>query len=476
MKWPRVPGSLLLLVGMAIFAIPFAVGTVRARQDDSALRPLEFRGMQIHHARAGVWEGLGRLYVWGPAIGLRRSVDGGRTWSHPLEETGPTARGMPPTVQDMVIDPLDARALFITLATGDNQTLYRVTTDDGRWEKLRTLPPGHHGPFLAAPAPDGRYLAWGDTLWLWAEDGTRRAVAKWDGQVIRGLVTLPPEHTLLVLLPDGLFRSRDGGETWQPLPGAPQSVLSITAAPHLPRTVLARTQEDVWISRDMGATWHALQFPATPQAIALPPVYRDVAYVMDSDGRVWRTGPAGSGWTLIAAARGYAPRHLLADPVQPGLLYIIGDDGIWTTEERLPTPTPTPTPTHTATPTSTPTATATWTPSPTATPQPLAQHTPTPPPTHTPTATPTHTPTLTPSATPTPAPAQPTPTPILQPAATPTPTPAPPQPGPTPVQPTPTPTPVSLTPTPTPPPPTPTPTPVQPTPTPTRTPGPPPER
>ena len=83
-----------------------------------------------------------------------------------------------------------------------------------------------------------------------------------------GLPTKPPaaafaadatkNPVMVVALPDGVWKSADGGKTWQRLATAPGGVTALAVHPEKPEVVFAGTQEGgVLVSVDGGASWPA---------------------------------------------------------------------------------------------------------------------------------------------------------------------------------------------------------------------------
>lgn len=465
MRWPRRMEIVLVMIGIAVFLIPPAVGWHAAHRDGTSPEILTLRGVQVVLMQAGVHEGLSWLYAWGPALGLRRSIDGGRTWSDalPLPVGSPLISSI-----TLAVDPRDARNALLMAPSRGGRDLFFLGNGD-RWQRVRTFALDVDAPLVVAPAEEGIYVAWGSTLWHWMPDGDWQVLRKWERTPARALASFPGHREIILLVVEDLWRSADGGEHWQRVPVAADTVHTVKVPAG---DAYALVDGEVWHSSDWGLTWTPMDGAPLARDLAVPPAYRDVVYVLDERGRVWRRGPGPGAWQVVTR-QANAARGLVADPAQPGTLYLFGDDGIRVLTETLPTPTPIPTPTPTSTPTVTPTPEAFHTPPLTLTPTPTASATPTPTPSPTATYTATSTPTATATPTVTPtfrlsAPvSRPTPTPTFTPSPTATPVPVPPAP------PTPTPTPTAtptFTPTP-----LPTPTP-GPTPTPTRTPGPPPER
>ena len=250
-------------------------------------------------------------------------------------------------------------------------------------------------------------------------------------------------------IPEGLFRTTDGGGTWTPIfPNGGYSI-DFTDANH---GWVVGVSGLGYRTTDAGATWEQMILPNqgfTPTILKIDFINDNVGWAVGWDGyaahtidggRNWQlqniasmqhviiglhassemevfavgasssggagsfyhTTDAGATWNYSPLPSQYSLSSIFASPSR--ILWTSGYDGTVLYNRSFAGPTPTPTPTVTPMPTSTPTAT------PTATPQPTATPTVTPTPTATPTATQTPTPTATPRATP-----RPRPTPRLRP-------------------------------------------------------------
>ena len=67
-----------------------------------------------------------------------------------------------------------------------------------------------------------------------------------------------PTPVMFAAQPDGLWKSRDGGKTWERLTNAPQRITALAVHPTNPELVFAGTAESrVFVSRDGGNSWPA---------------------------------------------------------------------------------------------------------------------------------------------------------------------------------------------------------------------------
>lgn len=96
---------------------------------------------------------------------------------------------------------------------------------------------------------------------------------------------------------DGLWRSDDGGTTWDTVPGLPGGGIGAIAFSSDSRLVAVATDDGVALSDDGGATWHLTN-------ATLPPVL-DLAFVPDSDGETLVAGfYRGGAARLVVTERG----------------------------------------------------------------------------------------------------------------------------------------------------------------------------
>lgn len=219
----------------------------------------------------------------------------------------------------------------------------------------------------------------------------------------------------------GLWISQDAGASWlaaQTLPPMAE-VSCIAAASSREGLSWVGGRRLVYRTEDGGHTWQGVEVPAASGmilSIAPDPQVVETLYALDSAGQIFRSDDAGASWLLSARAPanalGLSLPVLAVDPAGRNRVYLGTDNGLWAqpVSPLEPTPTATATPTLTATATRTPTATrppqptatATSSPTPSPTSTPTQTATATDLPTATSTATATETPTVLPTNTPSP--------------------------------------------------------------------------
>lgn len=104
---------------------------------------------------------------------------------------------------------------------------------------------------------------------------------------------------------NGLYRSRDGGQSWQALASEHLlqvgGVLSLAVHPDDPEVLLAGTQRGLWRSTDGGVTWEVVlpDVPVTAINYALGSAERLLAYSAQPDQGLLLSDDGGASWTRL---------------------------------------------------------------------------------------------------------------------------------------------------------------------------------
>jgi photosystem II stability/assembly factor-like uncharacterized protein len=157
-----------------------------------------------------------------------------------------------------------------------------------------------------------------------------------------------------------MFRSRDGGKTWQELVRTPferKTVLSISVHPNNSQMLYAATITGLYFSQDGGDNWNEVESLslATRQItgedddewmvaygyfvisdVIFDPFDSHVVYAATRNGGVWRSSDDGKTWTHSAG--GMDPNDsivkLLPDPKHPNVLYAASRlSGVFVTQD-----------------------------------------------------------------------------------------------------------------------------------------------
>lgn len=265
-----------------------------------------------------VWVGSGepnnrQSSSWGD--GIYRSLDGGESWSHMgLRDTHHIGR--------VVIHPHNPDTVFVAAlghlwGANDERGLYRTRDSGKTWEKVLAID-RDTGVVDVAIDNDGR------TLFAAAYQRRRRA---W------GFVGGGPGG--------GLYRSLDGGSSWQKLtaglPSGAVGRIGIAIALSQPEIVYAiiehKTEGGVYRSNDRGATW-TRQSSTNPR----PMYYSQIRVDTKTPDKVWVLGTnlhlsvdAGKTFTTTGTGdRIHVDHHALwIEPSNPDHLMLGNDGGLY---------------------------------------------------------------------------------------------------------------------------------------------------
>jgi hypothetical protein len=209
-----------------------------------------------------------RLYVGTIGEGLFRSTDNGESFRRSCD-------GMPFVechVRALAVDPREPRTLYL----GNESGLFRTTDGADNWQRVESplnglqiwsllVPPRAPDTVLAGTCPSRLFRsADGGRTW---EEGRADIVRECPRILHTRVTTLlaDPEEPGTVWAGveiDGLRRSRDGGRTWQKLGRglSSQDIHGLAAVPGngRGRRLLASTNNDLNRSEDGGETWQPL--------------------------------------------------------------------------------------------------------------------------------------------------------------------------------------------------------------------------
>jgi photosystem II stability/assembly factor-like uncharacterized protein len=329
----------------------FIAESDQARQSWSLRGPL-CEMWPINHATAdpatGTIYGGGGNAWFGPAVW--RSDDLGETWTHSSEGLAMPAGQDPLTTVWSV-----ARGPGALYAGAEPASLFR-SEDDGRtWTQVKGLQehpsrpnwqPGGAGLILHSlvPDPDDAERMWvgissvgvfhtadGGVTWETRNRGTRCDYLPEEqrypeyGQCVHCLVKAPGQPDLLYQQNHcGMYRSEDGGVSWQSIEAGLPSSFGFPAATHprdastlflapLNGDVKGRFMPDaaaaVWRTRNGGETWQALRtglpqrgayFGVLRQAMATDTLEPAGVYFGTGSGELYASADEGDSWTRIA--------------------------------------------------------------------------------------------------------------------------------------------------------------------------------
>lgn len=252
--------------------------------------------------------------------GVYKSIDAGASWTHiGLAETEKTARiRIHPSNPDVVY----VAALGHEWGANEERGVFRSRNGGASWKKILYVDENTGASDLAMDPENPRFLYAGMYDFRRLPWGFRSGGPG-----------------------SGLYRSRDGGETWENLtdpakenglPEGPLGRIGIAIAPSDPRVVYAVIEAKkgvMWRSSDRGDTWtmvtedkkiHSRPFYFSD--IRVDPRDENRVYLLEGSLRV--TEDAGRTWKTTANTLHGDHQSLWIDPLDPNRL-INGNDGGW---------------------------------------------------------------------------------------------------------------------------------------------------
>jgi len=271
--------------------------------------------------------------------GTFKTTDGGETWKNVL------AGGIThPWADELRVNPLDDSDVW---EVADVAKVYRSSDYGEKWEKI--IDPDGPGfrfgsVYALAPAPSDPDIIYalkngfgifrsrdGGNSWSFLHRSevdytyTLAVHPRNPDIVFSGYNPKPFQHWAMIR------RSTDGGETWNTVLQVPDSkgITSVVFAPSDPRIMYAASRGprgEVFVSRDGGNSWNVLNEHFTmctvwgQSQLILDPDRPATAYIGTWLGGTWRTRDAGEHWDLLEQA----PRSSTAlsmDPTDKDTIY-----------------------------------------------------------------------------------------------------------------------------------------------------------
>ena len=267
--------------------------------------------------------------------GAYLSQDGGATWN-------PINRGLAKdpwwkrTVKQLLHEGYVARLFDITFSPNYSQdgtifspawTYFLKSSDRGRqWQKFplsKELGLNRATKYSVAISPNyaadrtiylGSMRGTGEDYVLKSTDGGQNfsVVGDVKGQAITYLAISPnfaADRTLYAGVQDGVYRTVDGGQTWQPSQGIPamQQGSSLAISPNYTtdRTVYAGTNAGLYLTQDAGTSWQKLAADTVGEgyveAVAVSPNFEgDRTVIVSVRGKgLFKTNDGGTTFTAV---------------------------------------------------------------------------------------------------------------------------------------------------------------------------------
>ncbi|WP_244891007.1 WD40/YVTN/BNR-like repeat-containing protein [Modicisalibacter xianhensis] len=196
------------------------------------------------------------MYIAGPTIGVQRSEDNGRSWQA-LNEDLPSQN-----------------VIAFTVHRNQPKTLYAVIADDGlyqsedagrSWKKMDSGPTQTIRRLVHSDMEGSMQTGW---LYAVSDDAVRLSMdcfCGWRlsgdldaGQVYDVAYNVNEPKQVFVSTEQGLFRSNNGGQQWEPIASEGEEEKKVALALASEGTLYALEADgDLVISEDQGKTWEA---------------------------------------------------------------------------------------------------------------------------------------------------------------------------------------------------------------------------
>ncbi|MBS2211787.1 PKD domain-containing protein [Carboxylicivirga mesophila] len=147
-------------------------------------------------------------------------------------------------------------------------------------------------------------------------NGTKR-----DGGRVKDIQFHPsdPQTLYVSCFKSGLFKTMDGGASWEPLcDNIPEQVYVSAIKPSEPNTILIGTDMGVYITNDEGDTWNTTSITTEVKALLIQPGNENVIIAGAGNG-IYRSANGGESWSLVQASS--KVEDLKPHPTNPDILY-----------------------------------------------------------------------------------------------------------------------------------------------------------
>ncbi len=288
--------------------------------------------------------------------GIQRTTDGGKTWKSVLPD--------PVSGVWLVFDPDNPKNVYagtrpaggggrggggggrgaapVTTPATDSQ-IYRSTDEGATWTKTSPdgLPGGNFGTIALAVAPGTNglrvydYVAQG--VFRSDDGGAHWTRATDDPRLIGGgqfhdILVDPRDANVLFATQTSLYRSTDGGKTWNSYAGAPSGAdfNYVWIDPTNDRNMILAVDQGVEISMDSGRTWTTWFNQPTGQMynVTTDHEFPFFLYASQQDSGTVATPIFGRGGQITYrdwyTTNGFESARIVSDPADPNYLYATG--------------------------------------------------------------------------------------------------------------------------------------------------------
>jgi photosystem II stability/assembly factor-like uncharacterized protein len=253
-------------------------------------------------------------------------------------------------VESLAAAPGNTQTLFIGTSDGN---IFRSDDGSAHWFLAGRVAPGHDHvvtSIVVDPRAPDRLLAssWtlngtGGGVWRSRDGGRTWESAGLEGHEVRALAAAPSNPDILIAgAVDGVFRSIDAGRTWERISPAGRDDLvnfdSIAIDPRDANTIYAGTFHLPWKTTDGGATWIPIHTgmvtDSDVMSLSVDPRDPDHVFASACSG-IYSSHNGGLNWVKYKGIPNDARRtvHLVQDPQNPLTVYAATTTGLWKTTD-----------------------------------------------------------------------------------------------------------------------------------------------
>lgn len=263
------------------------------------------------------------VYAGLDGSGVYKSIDGGYEW----QPVGPAAGGSALAVQALAMDPSDSATLYAAGFAAGSPGVYKTTDGGATWTGTSL----ERTAFALAAGAATVVAGTGAGAWVSTDAGGSWAESN-AGLVNTAILSLAPaaepRRVYAGAWNGKVFRSANGGATWQPTGSQPSDdpIAALAVDPTDPSVVYAGTlgTTGIFKSTDGGATWSPLSTGTLPPingySLAVDPTNPSVVYA-GSFVSLYRSEAGGESWVPISLGLFGAVVSLALDPTAPDTLY-----------------------------------------------------------------------------------------------------------------------------------------------------------
>ena len=263
------------------------------------------------------------LYILTNESGVWKTVDGAEQWRQIYPGGG---------VGDLSIDGKNHNNLFI--ASGN--TIARSDDAGSTWIKAYLESrPGLSVNSVVIDRSDARRVyagtSAGDVLVTKDTGASWQVLYRFDGVPLIRMLQIPSRLLFAATPNQGLWRSSDEGATWtntseslKDKPGA-NDIRDIVSDPGVPNGLFLITNYGIFRTRDGGETWNEVTLIARPggadiKSMAVSPVNSQELYYAVPGG-LYRSSDGGRRWATLALPVGNVPSAMVIDWYNPDIIY-----------------------------------------------------------------------------------------------------------------------------------------------------------